>query len=486
MSRQQTIIQITCNLFLILILSSCGYIFPTQELTYSPTVNLREMKPVSSETTTPPTPSIPTATITPTSSIKITPEQLNGLTLNFWYALEGNLSTALEELIAQFNNENQWKIKVDAIRQNSVDQLDSAVNNAINITGKIPDITTSYIYQAQNWNVNRDIVLKMNTYIDDPVWGFSDNELSDFYPVFWQSDVISDTRWGLPAWRSGKVLYYNQSWGEELGFSKPPATPEQFSTQACAAAKSLNIDDNKQNDGKGGWIISTDFSSTLAWIYAFGGEPLKPGNNEYTFNTPPVTKTFQFLRKLYDDKCAWITESQLPLTEFANREGLFMIDSIIDIPLVESNFNKSGNPDRWVILPFPSVNNQPVMDVYGPSLVILKTSPQQELAAWIFAKWLLNPENQAMLALAGDTLPLSKTTYNELVNNPSANKTWLSSFDLISYARTEPAIGSWETVRWVVGDASRQLYQWYFEPDQIPIMVKLLNDTANKMHVPQK
>ena len=467
-------------LLLLPFLFSCGNISPGQEfgnISTPPSAETKMPAPAKSS----PSPQLPTVTIRPVSAIKVTPEELNGVEIQFWYSRNGNIDETLAQLVEQFNVGNEWKIKVEATSLNGIDELDTEVSNAILTTGNIPDLTTGYIYQARNWNAIRDIVVDLNAYVQDPIWGIQADEISDFYPEFWDSDLISSTRWALPAWRSGKVIFYNQTWGRELGFSAPPTTPEQFIKQACAATKAYLQTSPKPDAGRGGWIISTDFSSTIAWMYAFGGNILKPDGAGYNFDTPQVTKTFQFLRKLFDDQCAWLPESQVPVGEFAARDGLMMTGSIIDLPRIGNYFTQSGNPDEWTVIPFPTNEDKPIITVYGPSYVIFHTSPQRELAAWLFVKWLLKTENQIQLAKAGNTFPLRRSVVKQLENDPTINPAWQASFDLIPYVRDEPNLGSWEIVRWAVSDAHRQIYQWYFKADQIPSLVRLLNETVNSM-----
>jgi hypothetical protein len=37
-------------------------------------------------------------------------------------------------------------------------------------------------------------------------------------------------------------------------------------------------------------------------------------------------------------------------------------------------------------------------------------------------------------------------------------------------------------VRWAVEDAATQLFRYYFEQGRVPVLVKLLDDTANELH----
>lgn len=418
------------------------------------------------------------ATSTPSSKIAFAPSEMRGISLKFWHPWTGEEGEIIEKLTEEYNQSNEWRIQIEPKYQGNPDELSEQVSKAVNTTGQIPDLVVGYTYQAQTWNTARPIVLDIQASVEDPVWGMTRESIQDIYPAFRDTDLILRRRWGFPALRSGKILLYNSSWAKELGFNNPPITTQQFLDQACAATQANLKDANTDNDGTGGWIITNDFSTSLTWMNAFGSKILKADNTGYQFNTSEVRHTFEFLRKMYDNKCSWIPESDYPGDEFANRMGLFLSGSTSDIPYLAERFMQAGNPDEWTVLPFPSSSGNPIIDVYGPAYVIFQSSPPRELAAWLFVKWLSSPEIHSRLAQAGYTFPISKNEATLIKSISGVNTTWLATFDFISFAMPEPSLQSWQQVRWAVSDASRQLYQWYFKDDQVPDLMKLLDATA--------
>jgi ABC-type glycerol-3-phosphate transport system substrate-binding protein len=425
-------------------------------------------------------------TSTPSSKITAVPTEMQGISIQFWHPWTGEEGKLIAKLAEEYNQSNEWRIQIQPKYQGNLDELSAQVSKAINTTGQIPDLVVGFTYQAQTWNAARPIVLDIQASVEDLVWGMTDENMQDIYPAFRDTDLVMGRRWGFPALRSGKILFYNPSWAKELGFNSPPITPQQFLDQACAASKANLKDAKSDNDGTGGWIITNDFSTTLNWMNAFSSNILKTDNAGYQFNTLEVNQTFEFLRKMFDNKCSWIPESDYPGDEFANRMGLFLSGSTSDIPYIAERFTQAGNPDAWTAIPFPSKSGNPMIDVYGPAYVIFQSSPPRELAAWLFVKWLTSPENHARLAQAGYTFPLGKKETSLIKSMPGNNITWLATFDFITLAVPEPSLQSWQQVRWTVSDASRQLYQWYFNADQVPNLVRLLDETANDLnsHVP--
>ena len=73
------------------------------------------------------------------------------------------------------------------------------------------------------------------------------------------------------------------------------------------------------------------------------------------------------------------------------------------------------------------------MNVYGASLAILKTTPQQQLAAWLFLKWMSEPEQQARWAGVTGYYPTRRSAADLLATYFSENPPYAKAFEFLSY-----------------------------------------------------
>ena len=474
-----------CLAFWLIISSACNQSPPSAPLTESPT---EEKAPPSSSPRTP-KPGLtatPSKTPTPSSQLELGAADLRGVIVRYWHIWSGPTGKVVDSLVDEFNLTNQWGIMVAPVYQGGPDGIFSSLSEAL-ASGETPDVAVGYLHQAQAWDAQQELV-NLRAYVDDPIWGMSLEEQADFYPVFWEQDVVDGRRLGIPAQRSAQVLYYNTTWARELGFSAPPVLPKQFREQACMAASANNQDANPENNGTGGWIISNNYSAMLGWIYAFGGDILKmpePSLDQsvYQFNTPEIEQTFTFLRSLYDADCAWFAEAEYPNAEFAHRLGLFATDSVMGIPYQESAISQAGSRDQWTVIPFPSPSQNPAIDVYGPSFVMLASSPERQLASWVFIKWLSSPENQARTVEASGAFPIRASTLDYLEGYKNRHPQWAAALQTLPFARSEPSFQSWGAVRWALSDAGTQLFRPYFEASQIPGLLDFLDQTAAGLHL---
>ncbi len=467
-----------------LVLSACGTTNnPIEQPSKSTRTPITTKKATSSSSSKPTR--TPIATPEPVSKLGITSEDLDGIEIEIWHSWSDTAGEEFDRLIKDFNKTNEWNIKAESSYQGDYDRTYENLRLSLE-DGTRPDVVIGYNYQALGLEESEEVFVDIGAYINDPVWGLNKDERSDFIPVFWDQNILEDNHIGIPTQGSGQLIYYNETWAEDLGFTSPPSTPAEFKQQACAAARHNNQDDDPTNDHTGGWVISTDYSGMLGWLYAFGGEITDPEGDGYQFNTQEVKDALTFLRDMYDDGCAWLSDSQLPESEFANRLGLFASGSVAGIPYQEAAFAKAESRDEWTVIPFPSPDGEAVIVVYGPSFQFLKTDAAEQLASWLLIKWLTSPENQAGLSQVTGFFPVRRSSLEHLDILPRTYPQWAEAVDLLSLARSEPSYSSWRTVRWAVSDAATQLYRYYFTIDQVPSLARLLDRTANDLHNPNE
>jgi multiple sugar transport system substrate-binding protein len=436
-----------------------------------------------------PTPARSAPRLTPTHAplAGLTAAQLQGVKIQFWHPWSGPTAQVIESAAHTFNATNPYDISVRPLSQGSYNDLYAQVDASL-AAGAPPELVLGYTYQFLTWEKAGGRVVDLTPYLSDSQWGLTPAEQADFYPVFWQSDALPDRRVGLPVQRFAQLLYYNETWAAELGFQAPPTTAQEFKRQACAAAQANQAAGDPDKADSGGWLVNSTPTSLLSWLYAFESEPLAPGEGSYRFNTPAAQSALGFLKNLYDGGCAWQIQGALAEGDpdagahaqdrFAARQALFISASLADLPLQQAALDLAQNTDTWTVLAFPGGEGAPVMTVYGPSIAVFETTPERNLAAWLFLKWLTGPQVQARLAEASSTFPVRASAASRLETYAADHPQWAAALELLPTARAEPRQASWKLVRWAVGDVAAQLFRYYFTADRIPATLELLDKTA--------
>lgn len=372
----------------------------------------------------------------------------SGETVVWWHNHSGVREERLQVIVDEFNSTNECGIVVDAQSQGGYGDIRDKVNAGI-AAGEVPAaLIVGYQNDQAFYQLNGALV-DFDTFINDPTWGLTEEEIADFYPAFLEQGVhasFDGQRLGFPPNRSEEMLYYNQTLLEELGFDGPPATPEEFREMACAAAEA-------QGDGTGGYVLRADASATAAWTYAFGGDILSEDGTSYVLNGPATVEALTFLQELYDDGCAYFFTEGYPETELAARNAVFTQGSSSGIPFYEQAITtiaeeEGRDPDVWGVTAIPHTTPDPVQNVYGGDVMIPVTTPEQELAAWIFVKWFTTPESQAEWVAASGYFPTrASTPLDDYIATTVGGTQWAQALALLPYGTYEPQLISYEQVR---------------------------------------
>ncbi len=460
----------------ILLVACNGETIPTQ----TAIIETQDLVPSSTSTAThiPPTPSI---TPQPTSSLGLKPADLSGVKITFWHPWTGETEKAIQQSIGEFNTANEFGITVEAVSQGTIDSLYETIDSTESASN-LPNLALGANYEIQSWVSEGKPVTGLNIFVNDPEWGFKAEDLADFFPVFLGQDVNDQNRFGFPAIRTAPLIFYNSTWGKELGYSSPPSSTQEFMEQACTAASAYNINELQEDNGTGGWLIDTTPSGVLSWIYAFGSTVTRPNGDGYQFDSPQTADAFQFLKDLFDQGCAWELLDSPAEVEFANRRALFITSTLGEIGYQQDELELADNNDLWTVIGFPTPSGESIIDVYGPSYAIFAGTQEENLGAWLVIKWLSSPEQVAKLTAARGTFPVRASAVEYLDTYVRENPQWAAAQELLTSAQPEPSLESWKVVRWILGDVGTQIFRYYFTPDRIPATLELMDETAAELH----
>jgi ABC-type glycerol-3-phosphate transport system substrate-binding protein len=421
-----------------------------------------------------PTEAMPPTEVPPTEPVSMLEGDPTGQTVTWWHAFgTGANYEGIQAVVSEFNANNEFGITVAEVAQGSQADLETAVNGAI-ATGELPNITMGFPNGLVRW-YGLDVIAGLNPFLEDPIYGLTAEELGAIYPGPYSSGTLPDgTQVGIPMHQSAQVNFYNHTWGQELGFDGPPQTSAEFKEQACAAAEANSSDDNPDNDGTGGYVYFPGASTVLPWIWAFGGDVLTEDGTGYVLNSQAAVDVAMFFKDLIDSGCTLSTPS-FPNPEFAGRLALFATSSTAGIPFQQSAMDDAGNADEWGAIAFPGPDGTQAVNAFGQMVGIVRTNPDQDLASWLFLKWLTSAE--------GQSLWISKTGYfpsqtgTDVGTRAADDPIWAGALALLELGQAEPNLAAHGSVRGEIEDAYFAIVD---APDEAAVRAVLdaLNETA--------
>ena len=399
----------------------------------------------------------------------------SGQTVTYWYQHSRSREEGLQKMIERFNSTNEWGITVKGEYQGHYGEIYKKMLAAI-AAGEVPSLVVAYQNQSASYQL-ADALVDMNQYVNSAKWGYSEEELKDFFPAFLQSDIsqqFGGMRLGFPPNRSVEIMYYNADWLKELGYDGPPTTWDEFREMACKAVKQPF----SKGPGTGmGYEVSTDASRFASMVFSRGGKLMNDDMSAYTYDTPEAHDAMQFVQDLYKDGCAdLIAEKYGDQADFGAGKLLFTIGSSSGMPYYKSTVADGAN-FNWSVAALPHTTPEPVVDIYGASLSIPKTTPEEQLAAWLFVKWFDEPEQQAEWAQISNYFPVRKSTAAEMGDYFAQNPAYATAFSLLKYGEVEAPVAGYDVVRKKVSEA----FSAMVEGADVDQTLAELQQTANEI-----
>ncbi len=411
------------------------------------------------------------------SQLGVGSDALKGLTIQVWDPWFGLEAGLFDSQVDDFNKTNEWGIKVQTTSQTNYTELFQNVTTALP-TADRPQLVIALPEHALAWDAN-GYVVDLMPYVNDPLYGLADTDIRDIPSVFWNQDSIGGKRLGIPAERSARFILYNESWAKELGFDSAPHNADDLRLQACKAHTSMLSDKDKTNDGQGGWLVDTSAMTAFSWLAAFGGGVLE--RNDYRFLTPNNIAALTFVKQLYDSGCAWQATPGTDLAAaFANRKALFSTAGLEDLPGQARAFATANNADDWTVLTFPG-QVQSGLIIYGSSYVVLKSTPEQQLASWLFIRWMLSPQIQAKWVETTGLFPLRVSSLDLLSDYRDSHPQWAAALALLPQGQIQPQLASWRAVRNMLGDGFENMFRVNVPSGQVAVILAQMESTSREL-----
>lgn len=420
------------------------------------------------------------ATVTPTAqTLTVQPGQLQGTQIFFMHPWAGDTATLMQALVDEFNQGNSWGVRVNLITSGSTGSLMDDLYDRLQ-TSVPPDVVALPIDELVALNRNSQTVIDLTSFVSSSEVGFSQSDIDNFSPLFWNQDEINGYRYAIPAQRTAKVLIYNRTWAQELGFENPPSTPEEFQTQVCAAHAAMKKDTDVSNDGLGGYYVDTDAMTLASWGEAFGADYAQ--NGKVSFNSSPMQEALAYLHDLSTVGCAWwSSDHAAPYDYFAARKTLAYSADLQDLQRQQKLMALNGSSDDWVVIPFPTESGTPTVLAQGPSYAILAQAADKQLAAWLFIKWLSNADRSGLLVKSAATLPLGDALINYSIELGDSLPQWTQAVNLMQYIQVLPVSADWPNARMVLEDAGGQLFSGTVTDEQIAALTQQMDDTLDEL-----
>jgi ABC-type glycerol-3-phosphate transport system substrate-binding protein len=369
-----------------------------------------------------------------------------GLTL--WHTQTGANAAALQAMVDRFNSTNGKGITVTLQYQGSYTQLYQKNLSAIQ-AGALPELAVAYESFVADY-MKADVVLNLDPYVNSAKNGLSKDSQADIYKPYYDTNrfpQFGNQLLSFPFTKSLFLQYNNEDILKEIGKSDPK-TWDEFEATAKAASK-------VGPDGKPtryGWAITINASNFNGWVLSRGGQLMSADQKTVAWDQQPAIDAITMMKRMIDNNSAYVPKGFDYQTDFGTAKAAFVQESSTGRPFFVSSFKQ---PINWSLSNIPQKDPAKAATVqYGANIAIFKSTPEKQLASWLFVKWFADAAQTAEWAVKSSYMPVRKTAQDTdtLKNAWKTDVQGKQAFDLIGTSVPEPNVRGQQDIRTVIED----------------------------------
>ena len=327
--------------------------------------------------------------------------------ITFWAKNDTNLSQVevYKRAISEFE-ELYPNVKVNLRLYTDYGRLynDVITNIATNTT---PNVCITYPDHVATYLTGENCVVPLDDLMCDPEYGMGGSEVrfdaptvEEMVPEFMAEGVLGNTQYALPYMRSTEACYINKDYVEKLGYTVPDVLTWDFIWEVSEAATKKNADGTFAVNGQNIMIPfvykSTD-NMMIQMLKQLDAPYSTAGGTIEVFNDTTKELLYTVAEHVKTGAFSTFKIESYPADLLNAGQCIFAIDSTAgatwmgpDAPLMDIS------PDKIVdfevaVRPIPQADPEnPQMISQGPSMCLFnKEDPQEVLASWLFAQYLL-------------------------------------------------------------------------------------------------
>ncbi|MCR5229850.1 MAG: extracellular solute-binding protein, partial [Solobacterium sp.] len=297
-------------------------------------------------------------------------------------------------------------------------------------TGTTPNVCITYPDHIATYMTGVNTVVPLDDLMADEEYGLGGSVLKydgpkkeEIVPQFLEECIVGDAYYALPYMRSTEALYINKTYVEKLGYEVPDTVTWDFMFEVAEAATAKDSSGNFKVNGQKVMIPiiykSTDNMMIQMLKQKGAGYSDSDGTIEI-FNDTTKELLHTVAEHAATGAFSTFKISSYPANFLNAGQCLFAIDSTAGATWMGSHAPLSDiSADKFVefetaVRMVPQFDpSEPQMISQGPSLCIFnKNDPQEVLASWLFAQYLITNEVQIAYAQTEGYVPVTLKAQN--------------------------------------------------------------------------
>ena len=298
-------------------------------------------------------------------------------------------------------------------------------------TQTTPNVCITYPDHIATYLTGENVVVPLDNIFDDEKYGLGGSEVrfdsvgrDEIIDKFLDECKVNGRYYGIPYMRSTEACYVNKTYVEKLGYTLPDVLTWDFVWEVSEAAMAKDEDGNFLVNGQKVMIPfiykSTDNMMIQMLRQLDAGYSTSTGSIQI-FNDTTKELLYEISEHAKTRAFSTFKISSYPANFLNAGQCIFAVDSTAgstwmgtDAPLVDISEDEIVEFET-VVLPIPQFDTEnPEMISQGPSICIFnKEDPQEVLASWLFAQYLLTNDVQIAYSQTEGYVPVTERAQND-------------------------------------------------------------------------
>lgn len=350
--------------------------------------------------------------------------------IDFWHIQATIYGEAVQEIVREFNEEYQGRIRVNEVFQGSYGDLNKKIRAAIQ-GGGLPNVAMANENDTLEY-MQADVIHPLDDFIDSGRYGLDAGDEEDIMAGVLARQRIEQYDGKTMSWPHGNSsmgIYYNADLLEQAGYDAPADTWDAFVEQAIDITDRTGVPALAFGTGQYG-----NHFNFMVWLRTFGVEPIADEGRSVNLDNDHTVQLLNYLKTMHDGGAMPFVENTEQ--EFTNGRSVFEISTTArtstKIELIQDRFD-------WGITLIPQGDpSDPSTALWGGNHVMFRSTPEEELASWIFMDYFGGRYGQAIYGARTGYFPARTSSQSEpvLQANYSANPQKEQAFeDVFPHAR---------------------------------------------------
>lgn len=292
-------------------------------------------------------------------------------------------------------------------------------------TDTTPNVCITYPDHVATYLTGDEVVVSLDELLYDSRYGLAGSEIKfdgpsadEVVPEYLEEGWIGEHCYTIPYMRSTEALYINKTYVEALGYNVPDVVTWDFIWEVSEAAMAKDADDNYIVNGQKIMIPFIYKSTDNMMIQMLRQQKAGYSDDEgniFLFNDTTEKNLIEIASHVQTGSFSTFKISSYPANFLNAGQSIFAVDSTAgatwmgsDAPLLDISPEDIVRFET-VVRMVPQYNPEsPQMISQGPSICIFnKRDPQEVLASWIFAQFLLSDSVQIAYAQTEGYVPVT-------------------------------------------------------------------------------